>query len=95
MDVFHFLAKKIVGDLCKGQAGLIVHLEDLLYGVDVSRRPQIQAQVVLVCRAHDLLQETKMRRNEQTSYINSVASVTFMQRTRLFVLRDGNTILSA
>lgn len=58
VDVFHFLAERIVGNLCKGQPGLIVHLEDLLDGVDVSCSPQIQAQVVLVCRAHDLLQET-------------------------------------
>lgn len=60
VDVFHLLAERIVGNLCKGQAGLIIHLEDLLYGIDVSCRPQIQAQVVLVCGAHDLLQETNV-----------------------------------
>ena len=48
-----------IGRLCEGEPGLVVNLEDLLDGVDVGRRPQIQAQVVLAGRAHDLLQSTK------------------------------------
>ena len=45
--------------LCEGKAGLVVHLEDLLDGVHVGCRPQVQAQVVLVGRAHDLLKGEK------------------------------------
>lgn len=41
--------------LCEDEAGLVVNLENLLDGVDVCCRPQIQAQVVLVCCPHDLL----------------------------------------
>lgn len=43
--------------LCEGEAGLVVNLEHLLDGVDVRRRPQVQTQVVLVGRPHDLLHE--------------------------------------
>lgn len=43
--------------LCEGQPSLVVHFEDLLDGVDVGGRPQVQTQVVLGSRAHDLLQE--------------------------------------
>lgn len=56
MDVFVFFLQREFCHLCKGQASLIVHFEDLLDGIDVSRRPQIQAKVVFVCRAHNLLQ---------------------------------------
>lgn len=45
--------------LCEDEAGLAVNLEDLLDGVDVRRRPQIQTQVVLVGCPHDLLHEWK------------------------------------
>lgn len=41
--------------LCEGQSSLVVHFEDLLDGVDVGSRPQVQAQIVLGGRAHDLL----------------------------------------
>lgn len=41
--------------LCEGEPGLVVHFEDLLDGVDISGRPQVQTQVVLAGRAHDLL----------------------------------------
>lgn len=47
--------------LCEGQASLIVHFEDLLDGVDISGRPQVQTQVVLGGRAHDLLQNREVR----------------------------------
>lgn len=46
------------GCLCEGQSSLVVHVEDLLDCVDVSSRPQVQTQVVLACRAHDLLKCT-------------------------------------
>lgn len=44
-------------NLCEGEAGLAVNLEDLLDGVDVRCRPQVQTQVVLVRCSHDLLHE--------------------------------------
>ena len=47
--------------LCEDEAGLAVNLEHLLDGVDVRRRPQVQAQVVLVGCSHDLLRETEER----------------------------------
>lgn len=43
--------------LSEDEAGLAVHLEHLLYGVDVGRRPQVQTQLVLVGRSHDLLHQ--------------------------------------
>lgn len=52
--------------LCEGKTSLVVHLEDLLDGVDVRRRPQVKAQVVLVSGAHDLL-----KAGEKTKSINS------------------------
>lgn len=61
----------IVCHLCKGQASLIVHLEDLLDGIDVSCRPQIQAQVVLVCRAHNLLQRKILLHEYRFDYVNA------------------------
>lgn len=48
--------------LCEGEPGLVVDLEDLLDGVDVRGRAQVQTQVVLAGRAHDLLQEQKRKR---------------------------------
>lgn len=42
--------------LSEDEAGLAVHLENLLYSVDVGCRPQVQTQLVLVGRSHDLLQ---------------------------------------
>lgn len=47
-----------IGRLCEGEPRLVVDLEHLLDGVDVRRRPQVQAQVVLARRAHDLLKTT-------------------------------------
>lgn len=44
--------------LCEGQPGFVVDLEDLLDGVDVGGRPQVQTQVVLARCAHDLLQKS-------------------------------------
>lgn len=41
--------------LCEGQPSLVVHFEDLLDGIDVGGCPQVQTQVVLGSRAHDLL----------------------------------------
>lgn len=41
--------------LCEDEASLVVNLENLLDGVDVRCRPQIQTQVVLVRCPHDLL----------------------------------------
>lgn len=41
--------------LCEDKTGLVVNLENLLDGVDVRCRPQIQTQVVLVSCPHDLL----------------------------------------
>lgn len=48
--------------LCEGEPGLVVDLEDLLDGIDVGGRPQVQAQVVLAGRAHDLLRTQKRSR---------------------------------
>lgn len=48
--------------LCEGKAGLIVDIEHLLNGVDVGGRPEVQTQVVLARRAHDLLEEQKRTR---------------------------------
>lgn len=48
--------------LCEGEPGLVVDLEDLLNGVDVGSRPEVQAQVVLAGRAHDLLKQKKRER---------------------------------
>lgn len=48
--------------LCEGEPGLVVDLEDLLDGVDVRGRAEVQAQVVLAGRAHDLLKEQKRKR---------------------------------
>lgn len=48
--------------LCEGEPGLVVDLEDLLDGVDVRGRAQVQTQVVLAGRAHDLLEEQKRER---------------------------------
>lgn len=45
--------------LCEGKPGLIVDIEHLLNGVDVGRRPEVQTQVVLARRAHDLLEKQK------------------------------------
>lgn len=42
--------------LGEDETGLAVHLEHLLYGVDVGSRSQVQTQLVLVGRPHDLLQ---------------------------------------
>lgn len=53
--------------LCKGQPSLIVHFEDLLDGVDVSGRPQVQTQVVLGGRAHDLLHNKVGEEREGTN----------------------------
>lgn len=41
--------------LCEGKPRLVVDFEDLLDGVDVRRRPQVQTQVVFIGCAHDLL----------------------------------------
>lgn len=41
--------------LCEGHTSFIVHLEDFLNGVDIGGCSQIQTQVVLHGRAHDLL----------------------------------------
>lgn len=49
--------------LCEGKTSLVVHLEDLLYGVDVRCRPQVEAQVVLVSCAHDLLKGEQKTKN--------------------------------
>lgn len=49
--------------LCEGNTSLVVHLEDLLYGVDVRCRPQVEAQVVLVSCAHDLLKGEQKTKN--------------------------------
>lgn len=48
--------------LCEGKPGLIVDIEHLLNGVDVGGRPEVQTQVVLARRAHDLLEEQKRTR---------------------------------
>lgn len=45
--------------LCEGKPRLVVDLEDLLDGVDVRGRPQVQTQVVLAGRAHDLLKKQR------------------------------------
>lgn len=45
--------------LCEDEPRVTVHLEDLLDGVDVRRRPQVQTQLVPAGRLHDLLQETR------------------------------------
>lgn len=45
--------------LCEGQSSLVVHFEDLLDGIDVGSRPQVQSQVVLGGRAHDLLRNNE------------------------------------
>ena len=50
----------VMSHLCEGEPSLIVDFEDLLNGVDVGCRPQVQTQVVLACCAHDLLQRQKM-----------------------------------
>lgn len=55
--------------LCKGQPSLIVHFEDLLNGVDVSGRPQVQTQVVLGGRAHDLLHNKVWEEGEENQSI--------------------------
>lgn len=49
----------MAGRLCEGEPRFVVDLENLLDGVDVGGRPQVQTQVVLACRAHDLLQGKK------------------------------------
>ena len=49
----------VIGRLCEGEPGLVVDFEDLLDGVDVGGRPEVQTQVVLACRAHDLLKKAK------------------------------------
>lgn len=54
--------------LCEGEAGLVVHLEDLLDGVDVGGRAEVQAQVVLAGRAHDLLKEQKGERHDSHAH---------------------------
>lgn len=40
--------------LCEGQPSLVVDLENLLDGVDVGGRPQVQTKIVLARCAHDL-----------------------------------------
>lgn len=49
--------------LCEGQPSLVVHFEDLLDGVDIGGRPQVQAQVVLGGCAHDLLEKRRGERH--------------------------------
>lgn len=51
-------------NLCEGEAGLAVNLEDLLDGIDVRRRPQVQTQVILVGCSHDLLHEEEEEEGE-------------------------------
>ena len=50
--------------LCEDEASLAVNLEDLLDGVDIRRRPQVQTQVVLVGCSHYLLHDTERGRKE-------------------------------
>lgn len=45
----------MTGRLCEGEPRFVVDFEDLLDGVHVGGRPQVQTQVVLAGRAHDLL----------------------------------------
>lgn len=85
-------AKGIVCHLCKGQASLIVHLEDLLDGIDVSCRPQIQAQVVLVCRAHNLLQRKILLHEYRFASIN-FNNICAMGEVAFFARWSYHTIL--
>lgn len=62
--------------LCEGEPGLVVDLEDLLDGVDVRGRPQVQTQVVLAGRAHDLLRKQKRRRYDTDSFLPAQTSGT-------------------
>lgn len=78
--------------LCKGQASLIVHLEDLLDGIDVSCRPQIQAQVVLVCRAHNLLQRKILLHEYRFASIN-INNICAMGEVAFFAQWSYHTIL--
>lgn len=41
--------------LCEGYTSFIVHFEDFLYGVDIGSCSQVQSQIILHGRAHDLL----------------------------------------
>lgn len=54
--------------LCEGQPSLIVHLEDLLDGVDVGGRPQVETQVVLGGCAHDLLENGEENATLMTTF---------------------------
>ncbi len=53
----------VIGRVCEGEPSLIVDFEDLLDGVDVGGRPEVQTQVVLACCAHDLLERQKRTRH--------------------------------
>lgn len=48
---------QLAQSLSEYEAGLAVHLEHLLNGVDIGCCPQVQTQLVLVGRSHDLLQQ--------------------------------------
>lgn len=58
--------------LCEGEPGLVVHFEDLLDGVDISGRPQVQTQVVLAGRAHDLLKRQGEENGKKKTVIRCV-----------------------
>lgn len=49
----------VIGHLCEGEPSLVIDFEDLLDGVDVGSRPQVQTQVVPACCAHDLLKKAE------------------------------------
>lgn len=73
-----------IGHLCEGKPCLVVDFEDLLDGVDVGGRPDVQAQVVLACCTHDLLE-----RQRRTCVIMMAISNN-LRGTGHFLLADGN-----
>ena len=58
--------------LCEGEPGLVVDLEDLLDGVDVRRRPEVQTQVIAVSRTHDLLRDRQTQRGTDRQTLDAV-----------------------
>lgn len=49
--------KSAMSRLCEGHASFVVHLEDFLDRIDIGSCSQVQSQVILHGRAHNLLEQ--------------------------------------
>lgn len=70
--------------LSEDESGLVVNLENLLDGVDVRCRPQIQTQVVLLSRPHDLLWGGGGGGIDKKGFVESVCCRCYIVRNEIF-----------